>query len=89
MNDTLRVNADEDWQRQVTPQSADTPRDYLLGLKENAIIGHQIPAGTRVLMVPTSSASVTPPEGFEPPPPPMEPALPAPSTMEMVHTLKE
>ncbi len=53
-------------------------RDDLLGLKENIIIGHLIPAGTGVYTY--SDLEVEPPEGFEPPPPPpMEEELGAPS----------
>jgi DNA-directed RNA polymerase subunit beta' len=40
----------------------------LLGLKENIIIGHLIPAGTGVYRY--SEIEIEPPEGFEPPPPP-------------------
>ncbi len=53
-------------------------RDDLLGLKENIIIGHLIPAGTGVYKY--SELEVEPPEGFEPPqPPPVEEELGAPS----------
>ena len=43
-------------------------RDDLLGLKENIIIGHLIPAGTGIYRY--SEIEIEPPEGFEPPPPP-------------------
>jgi DNA-directed RNA polymerase subunit beta' len=46
-------------------------RDDLIGLKENIIIGHLIPAGTGIYRY--QEIDVTPPEGFEPPPPPAEP----------------
>ena len=43
-------------------------KDDLLGLKENIIIGHLIPAGTGVYRY--SEIEIEPPEGFDPPPPP-------------------
>ena len=43
-------------------------KDDLLGLKENIIIGHLIPAGTGIYRY--SEIEIEPPEGFEPPPPP-------------------
>ena len=43
-------------------------KDDLLGLKENIIIGHLIPAGTGTYRY--SEIEIEPPEGFEPPPPP-------------------
>ncbi len=45
-------------------------RDDLLGLKENIIIGHLIPAGTGIYRY--HEIDVEPPAGFEPPPPPVE-----------------
>jgi DNA-directed RNA polymerase subunit beta' len=43
-------------------------KDDLLGLKENIIIGHLIPAGTGIYRY--SEIEIEPPPGFEPPPPP-------------------
>jgi len=45
-------------------------KDDLLGLKENIIIGHLIPAGTGIYRY--AEIEIEPPEGFEPPPPPVE-----------------
>ncbi|MEK7668138.1 MAG: DNA-directed RNA polymerase subunit beta', partial [Gemmatimonadota bacterium] len=59
--------------RVLTDASIRGARDDLLGLKENIIIGHLIPAGTGIYRY--QEIDVTPPEGFEPPPPPEEPAL--------------
>ncbi|MDO8664991.1 MAG: hypothetical protein Q7J79_00140, partial [Gemmatimonadales bacterium] len=56
--------------------------DDLLGLKENIIIGHLIPAGTGIYRY--SEIDVTPPEGFKPPPPPAEPLTPG-AVPELVH----
>jgi DNA-directed RNA polymerase subunit beta' len=50
-------------------------KDDLIGLKENIIIGHLIPAGTGHYRY--VDLEIEPPEGFEPPPPPEpEAALP-------------
>src|SRR5256886_16378977 len=46
-------------------------RDDLLGLKENIIIGHLIPAGTGIYRY--HDIEIEPPEGVQPPPPPPEP----------------
>ena len=43
-------------------------KDDLLGLKENIIIGHLIPAGTGIYRY--AEIDIEPPAGFEPPPPP-------------------
>jgi DNA-directed RNA polymerase subunit beta' len=56
--------------RVLTDASIRGAKDDLLGLKENIIIGHLIPAGTGVYRY--SEIEVEPPEGFEPPPPPPE-----------------
>jgi len=56
--------------RVLTDASIRGARDDLLGLKENIIIGHLIPAGTGIYRF--SELEVEPPEGFEPPPPPVE-----------------
>ncbi len=71
--------------RVLTDAAIRGARDDLLGLKENIIIGHLIPAGTGVYRY--HEIDVTPPEGFEPPPPPLEPQLPAGPLPEMVHAL--
>ena len=64
--------------RVLTDAAIRGARDDLLGLKENIIIGHLIPAGTGVYRY--ADLEVEPPEGFEPPPPPpMEEELGAPS----------
>src|SRR5437867_760519 len=49
-------------------------KDDLLGLKENIIIGHLIPAGTGIYRY--HDIEIEPPEGFQPPTPPVEAALP-------------
>jgi DNA-directed RNA polymerase subunit beta' len=53
-------------------------RDELVGLKENIIIGHLIPAGTGHYRY--VDLEIEAPDGFEPPPPP-EPAEPAPEVL--------
>jgi DNA-directed RNA polymerase subunit beta' len=54
--------------RVLTDAAIRGAKDDLLGLKENIIIGHLIPAGTGVYRY--SELDIEPPEGFEPPPPP-------------------
>ncbi|MFQ6046698.1 MAG: DNA-directed RNA polymerase subunit beta' [Gemmatimonadales bacterium] len=56
--------------RVLTDAAMRGAKDDLLGLKENIIIGHLIPAGTGIYRY--SELEVEPPEGFEPPPPPEE-----------------
>jgi DNA-directed RNA polymerase subunit beta' len=56
--------------RVLTDAAIRGAKDDLLGLKENIIIGHLIPAGTGIYRY--SELEVEPPEGFEPPPPPEE-----------------
>ena len=51
-------------------------KDDLLGLKENIIIGHLIPAGTGIYRY--AEIDIQPPAGFEPPPPRVEEPVPAP-----------
>ncbi len=63
--------------RVLTDAAIKGAKDDLLGLKENIIIGHLIPAGTGIYRY--SEIEVTPPEGFEPPPPPPEEAPGAPT----------
>jgi DNA-directed RNA polymerase subunit beta' len=72
--------------RVLTDAAIRGARDDLLGLKENIIIGHLIPAGTGVYRY--HEIDVTPPEGFEPPPPPVEPMVPA-TLPEMAHAMEE
>jgi len=54
--------------RVLTDAAIKGAKDDLLGLKENIIIGHLIPAGTGLYRY--SEIEIEPPEGFEPPPPP-------------------
>jgi DNA-directed RNA polymerase subunit beta' len=54
--------------RVLTDAAIRGARDDLLGLKENIIIGHLIPAGTGIYRY--SEIDIEPPEGFDPPPPP-------------------
>jgi DNA-directed RNA polymerase subunit beta' len=56
--------------RVLTDAAIRGAKDDLLGLKENIIIGHLIPAGTGTYRY--SEIEIEPPEGFEPPPPPPE-----------------
>jgi DNA-directed RNA polymerase subunit beta' len=56
--------------RVLTDAAMRGAKDDLLGLKENIIIGHLIPAGTGIYRY--SEIEIEPPEGFEPPPPPVE-----------------
>jgi DNA-directed RNA polymerase subunit beta' len=72
--------------RVLTDAAIRGARDDLLGLKENIIIGHLIPAGTGVYRY--HEIDVTPPEGFEPPPPPQEP-LTAVAVPELAHVMAE
>jgi DNA-directed RNA polymerase subunit beta' len=60
--------------RVLTDASIRGAKDDLLGLKENIIIGHLIPAGTGIYRY--HDIEIEPPEGFTPPPPPVEAALP-------------
>jgi len=73
--------------RVLTDAAIRGARDDLLGLKENIIIGHLIPAGTGIYRY--HEIDVTPPEGFEPPPPPQEPAAPGGPVPELVVALEE
>jgi DNA-directed RNA polymerase subunit beta' len=72
--------------RVLTDAAIRGARDDLLGLKENIIIGHLIPAGTGIYRY--HEIDVTPPEGFEPPPPPTEPLMAA-VVPELAHVLEE
>src|SRR5439155_1286455 len=61
--------------RVLTDASIRGAKDDLLGLKENIIIGHLIPAGTGMYRYQQVEMDVERPEGFEPLPP-MAEALP-------------
>ncbi len=61
--------------RVLTDAAIRGAKDDLLGLKENIIIGHLIPAGTGIYRY--SEIDIEPPEGFEPPPPVEEGEEPA------------
>src|SRR5213594_2018519 len=56
--------------RVLTDAAIRGAKDDLLGLKENIIIGHLIPAGSGIYRY--SEIEIEPPAGFEPPPPPAE-----------------
>src|SRR5437879_5920343 len=56
--------------RVLTDAAIRGARDDLLGLKETIIIGHLIPAGTGIYRY--HGIEIEPPEGFQPPPPPVE-----------------
>jgi DNA-directed RNA polymerase subunit beta' len=60
--------------RVLTDAAIRGAKDDLLGLKENIIIGHLIPAGTGIYRY--HDIEIEPPEGFQPPTPPVEAALP-------------
>jgi DNA-directed RNA polymerase subunit beta' len=53
--------------RVLTDAAIRGARDNLLGLKENIIIGHLIPAGSGIYRY--AEIEIEPPAGFEPPPP--------------------
>src|SRR5207245_7789367 len=57
--------------RVLTDAAIRGAKDDLLGLKENIIIGHLIPAGSGIYRY--SEIEIEPPAGFEPPPPPPQP----------------
>src|SRR6266849_5067908 len=56
--------------RVLTDAAIRGAKDDLLGLKENIIIGHLIPAGSGIYRY--AEIDLEPPEGYEPPPPPPE-----------------
>jgi DNA-directed RNA polymerase subunit beta' len=64
--------------RVLTDAAIRGAKDDLLGLKENIIIGHLIPAGTGLYRY--HEIETEPPEGFQPPPPPPE-AVPLPGAI--------
>ena len=59
----------------LTDASIRGAKDDLLGLKENIIIGHLIPAGTGMYRYNDVDIDIAQPEGFEPLPP-MEAEMP-------------
>jgi DNA-directed RNA polymerase subunit beta' len=62
--------------RVLTDAAIRGAKDDLLGLKENIIIGHLIPAGSGIYRY--TEIDIEPPEGYEPPPPaPEGEAVPA------------
>ncbi len=65
--------------RVLTDAAIRGAKDDLLGLKENIIIGHLIPAGTGMYRYQDVEMDIEPPEGFEPLPPAGEPAAALPS----------
>ena len=71
--------------RVLTDAAIRGARDDLLGLKENIIIGHLIPAGSGIYRY--HDIEIEPPEGFEPPQPPPEltigGAVPVPEEAEV------
>ena len=67
--------------RVLTDAAIRGAKDDLLGLKENIIIGHLIPAGTGMYRYQAVDMDVELPEGFEPMPA-AEPVVPAPSALE-------
>jgi DNA-directed RNA polymerase subunit beta' len=70
--------------RVLTDAAIRGAKDDLLGLKENIIIGHLIPAGSGIYRY--QEIEIEPPEGFQPPPPPAEPQpgiLPVPEEAEV------
>jgi DNA-directed RNA polymerase subunit beta' len=56
--------------RVLTDAAIRGAKDDLLGLKENIIIGHLIPAGSGIYRY--AEIDIEPPEGYEPPPPRIE-----------------
>ena len=68
--------------RVLTDAAIRGAKDDLLGLKENIIIGHLIPAGTGIYRY--AEIEIEPPAGFEPPPPPEPVEEPTPEQMGIV-----
>ena len=62
--------------RVLTDAAIRGAKDDLLGLKENIIIGHLIPAGTGIYRY--AEIDIQPPEGYEAPPPRVEEPVPQP-----------
>jgi DNA-directed RNA polymerase subunit beta' len=64
--------------RVLTDAAIRGAKDDLLGLKENIIIGHLIPAGSGIYRY--AEIDIEPPAGYEPPPPRIE-EVPAPTAL--------
>src|SRR5439155_13631699 len=62
--------------RVLTDAAIRGAKDDLLGLKENIIIGHLIPAGSGIYRY--AEIDIQPPAGFEAPPPRVEEPVPQP-----------
>jgi DNA-directed RNA polymerase subunit beta' len=62
--------------RVLTDAAIRGAKDDLLGLKENIIIGHLIPAGSGIYRY--AEIDIQPPAGFEAPPPRVEEPVPVP-----------
>jgi DNA-directed RNA polymerase subunit beta' len=62
--------------RVLTDAAIRGAKDDLLGLKENIIIGHLIPAGSGIYRY--AEIDIQPPPGYEAPPPRVEEPVPAP-----------
>src|SRR2546428_204349 len=71
-HDILRIKGPRAVQEYLLNEVQEVYR--LQGLKENIIIGHLIPAGTGIYRY--HDIEIEPPEGFQPPTPPVEAALP-------------
>jgi DNA-directed RNA polymerase subunit beta' len=63
--------------RVLTDAAIRGAKDDLLGLKENIIIGHLIPAGSGIYRY--AEIDIQPPAGYEAPPPRVEEPVPAPA----------
>ena len=63
----------------TTPRCAEpgTARDDILGLEENILIGHPIPAGSGIYRY--AEIDIQPPAGYEAPPPRVEEPVPQPA----------
>ena len=68
--------------RVLTDAAIRGAKDDLLGLKENIIIGHLIPAGSGIFRY--AEIDIQPPEGYEAPPPAPEVPVPEPSPIAAV-----
>jgi DNA-directed RNA polymerase subunit beta' len=68
--------------RVLTDAAIRGAKDDLLGLKENIIIGHLIPAGSGIFRY--AEIDIQPPEGYEAPPPAPEAPAPEPSPISAV-----
>jgi DNA-directed RNA polymerase subunit beta' len=68
--------------RVLTDAAIRGAKDDLLGLKENIIIGHLIPAGSGIYRY--TEIDIEPPEGYEPPPPAPEGEVAVPAAAVQV-----